>query len=657
MQQDNFKVIAEQFADIRILRYQVPGFDQLNIKNKKLLYFLYEAALSGRDIIYDQNYRYNLIIRHTLEHIINNFTGDRSTDDWKKFTEYTRRVWFSNGIHHHYSMEKIVPDITRDYFTGLIQNAGYAEFMQVFGQLDEFIKKLVPLIFDKNLDGKRVVQDAGIDMIQASANNFYENVTLEEVEAFYKNKTDISDKRPVSQGLNSKLVKEGNVLTEKVWKVGGMYSEAITRIVIWLEKAAGMAGSQEQREALEKLIGFYKTGDLKQFDDYSIHWLKDTGTEVDVINGFIEVYGDPLGRKATYESVVSIEDKTATRRAKTISDNAQWFEDNSPVAAEYKKQQVKGVSAKGINVVVESGDCSPASPIGINLPNADWIREEYGSKSVTINNIMTAYDEASKESGAIEEFAWSEEEVELAKKWGNLATALHVDLHEIVGHGSGKLKKGTGNPSDTLKNYASTIEEARADLFALYFATDSKLIELGLMPQTEVGIAEYNGYIRGGLMTQLVRIEPGKNIEESHMRNRQLIAKWTYEKGKPENVIEKKMRDGKTFFVVNDHARLRELFGELLCEVQRIKSEGDFEAAKNLVENYGVKVDKQLHREVTERWKSLNIPPFSGFINPALVPVFENGEITDVKIEYPDNFTRQMLEYGQKYAFLPVING
>jgi dipeptidyl-peptidase III len=657
MQQDNFKVIAEQFADIRILRYQVPGFDQLDIRNKKLLYYLYEAALCGRDIIYDQNYRYNLIIRHTLEHIINNYDGDRSTDDWKKFTEYTKRVWFSNGIHHHYSMEKFVPDITKDYFAGLIQNVGYAEFMQVFGQLDVFIKKIVPIIFDKSLDGKRVVQDAGTDMVQASANNFYENVTLEEVEAFYQNKTDISNKRPVSHGLNSKLVKEGNVLTEKVWKVGGMYSGAITRMVTWLEKAAGVAGSEEQHEALEKLIEFYKTGDLRQFDDYSIHWLKDTGTEVDVINGFIEVYGDPLGRKATYESVVSIEDKAATRRAKTISDNAQWFEDNSPVAAEFKKQKVKGVSAKGINVVVESGDCSPASPIGINLPNADWIREEYGSKSVTINNIMASYHQASRESGAIEELAWSKEEVELAKKWGNLASMLQVDLHEIVGHGSGKLKEGVGNPAETLKNYASVIEEARADLFALYFATDQRLVELGLMPHTQVGFAEYNAYIRGGLLALLVRVEPGKNIEEAHMRNNQLIAKWVYEKGKPENVIEKKMRKNKTYFVINDHARLRELFGELLCEVQRIKSEGDFEAAKNLVENYGVKVDKQLHREMIERWKSLNIPPFSGFLNPTLVPVFENGEMTDVKIEYPDDFALQMLEYGRKYAFLPVISG
>jgi dipeptidyl-peptidase III len=657
MQQDNFKVIAEQFADIRILRYQVPGFDQLDIRNKKLLYYLYEAALCGRDIIYDQNYRYNLIIRHTLEHIINNYDGDRSTDDWKKFTEYTKRVWFSNGIHHHYSMEKFVPEITKIYFEGLLQNAGYAEFMRVFGSLDQFIQKIVPLIFDKSLHGKRVVQDADTDLIQGSANNFYENVTQEEVEAFYAKMTDINDKKPVSHGLNSKLLKEGNVLVEKVWKVGGMYSEAITRIVTWLEKAVAVAGSSEQKASLEKLIEYYKTGDLKTFDDYSIHWLKDTGTEVDVINGFIEVYGDPLGRKATYESVVSVEDKAATRRAKTISDNAQWFEDNSPVASVYKKSQVKGVSAKGINVVVESGDCSPASPIGINLPNADWIREEYGSKSVTINNIMTAYDEASRESGAIEEFAWSEEDVELSKKWGNLSTLLHVDLHEIVGHGSGKLKEGVGNPSDTLKNYASTIEEARADLFALYFATDEKLVELGLMPKTEVGIAEYNSYIRGGLLTQLVRIEPGKNIEESHMRNRQLIAKWVYEKGNPENIIEKKTREGKTFFVVNDHDRLRLLFGELLREVQRIKSEGDYEAAKHLVEHYGVKVDQQIHKEMLQRWKALDIPPFSGFINPRLVPVFENGKISEVKIEYPENFGGQMMEYAEKYSFLPVFNG
>ncbi len=499
--------------------------------------------------------------------------------------------------------------------------------------------------------------DEDKDMIAASANNFYENLTQAEAEDFYKMKGDASDTQPVSWGLNSKLVKTDGKIEEKVWKWGGMYSRSIEKIVFWLEQALDFTTTDAQRKALEKLIGFYKTGDLREFDEYSILWLSDTGSPIDVINGFIETYGDPLGRKATFESVVYMRDEEATHRAKTISDNAQWFEDHSPTQKEYKKEKVTGVTARGINVVVESGDCSPSTPIGINLPNADWIRAEYGSKSVTISNIMQAYDEASKESGAIEEFAFSDEEVALSKKWGNLATNLHVDLHEIVGHGSGKLKPGVGNPGDTLKNYAATIEEARADLFALYYAIDEKLIDLGLMPEKEVGIAEYNGYIRGGLMTQLVRVEPGKNLEESHMRNRQLIAAWAYEKGRAENVIEKRKRDGKTFFVVNDHDKLRHLFGELLKEVQRIKSEGDFEAAKKLVETYGVKVDREIHEEVLKRWKKLNIAPFAGFINPRLIPVFNaDGELRDVKIQYPDNFTIQMLEYADKYSYLPDRN-
>jgi dipeptidyl-peptidase-3 len=436
-----------------------------------------------------------------------------------------------------------------------------------------------------------------------------------------------------------------------------MYHESIKRIICWLEKAAGLAENQKQKSALQKLIEFYKTGDLRSFDEYNILWLADNDSIIDVVNGFIEVYGDPLGRKATFESVVSIRDEEATRRAKTISDNAQWFEDNSPTNPLYKKDKVRGVTAKGINVIVESGDCSPSTPIGINLPNADWIRAEHGSKSVTINNIMVAYDLASRESGVIEEFAWSDEEIALSKKYGILASNLHVDLHEIVGHGSGKLKEGVANPSDTLKSYASTLEEARADLFALYYAIDPKLIELGLMPEIEVGKTEYNSYIRGGLMTQLVRVESGKNIEESHMRNRQMIAKWAYEKGLAENVIEKKTRNGKTFFVINDHLKLRSLFGELLREVQRIKSEGDFEAGKKLVETYGVKVDEEIHAEVLERWKKLNIAPFAGFINPRLEPVFEDdGTLLDVNISYPDDFAQQMMEYGEKYSFLPDYN-
>ena len=651
-----FKVQTEQFADIKILRFRVPGFEDLLTSQKILLYYLYEAALAGRDILWDQNFRYNLLIRRSLENIYKTYKGERTGQNWETFVVYLKRVWFSNGIHHHYSMDKFVPEIPSDYFSDLIKNSDFAGFPGNFDETDSFTETLIPLIFDEKIASKRVVQDAGTDLIEASANNFYENISQQEAEDFYQKLTDPDNSRPVSYGLNSKLVKENGVITEKVWKVGGMYAEAIEKIVFWLEKAIIVAENPIQKATLSKLVDFYRTGDLDAFDEYNILWLQDTKSLIDVVNGFIEVYGDPLGRKGTFESVVSIRDVESTKRAKTVSDNAQWFEDHSPTHPEYKKKNVTGVSAKGINVVIESGDCSPSTPIGINLPNADWIRAEYGSKSVTIDNIMTAYDEASKNSGAIEEFAWSDEEVQLSKKWGNLCSSLHVDLHEIVGHGSGKLKEGVGNPADTLKNYASTLEEARADLVALYFAIDPKLVGLNLMPEISVGFAEYNSYVRGGMMTQLVRVEPGKNIEESHMRNRQLIAAWAYEKGKSENIIEKKTRDGKTFFVVNNHVLLREIFGALLREIQRIKSEGDYEAGKNLVEKYGVKVDLDLHQEVLERWKKLNIAPFSGFINPRLVPVFDGENIVDVKIEYPEDFIGQMLEYGEKHSFLPTKN-
>ena len=651
-----FTIKTEQFSDIKILRYRVPGFEDLLLSQKILLYYLYEAALAGRDILWDQNYRHNLLIRRSLENIFKTYSGERSGENWENFVIYLKRVWFSNGIHHHYSMDKFVPEIPEDFFGQLIKNADFAGFPGNFKDAESLTHFMIPLIFDKEMDSKRVVQDSGLDLIAASANNFYENVSQQEAEDFYQKLADQADSNPVSFGLNSKLVKENDQITEKVWKVGGMYSEAIEKIVYWLQKAVTVAENPLQKATLNKLVDFYKSGDLKEFDEYNILWLQDTKSLIDVVNGFIEVYGDPLGRKGTFESVVSIRDLEATKRAKTISDNAQWFEDASPTHPEYKKKNVTGVSAKAINVVIESGDCSPSTPIGINLPNADWIRAEYGSKSVTIDNIMVAYNEESKNSGAIEEFAWSDEEVQLSKKWGNLNANLHVDLHEIVGHGSGKLKEGVGNPAETLKNYASTLEEARADLVALYFAIDPKLVKLNLMPEIEAGFAEYNSYIRGGLMTQLVRVEPGKNIEESHMRNRQLIAAWAYEMGKAENIIERKSRDGKTFFVINNHLLLREIFGAMLREIQRIKSEGDFEAGKNLVEKYGVKVDPDLHKEVLERWKKLNIAPFSGFINPRLSPVFDNEAIVDVKIEYPDDFTEQMLEYAGKYSFLPTVN-
>lgn len=650
---DKFKVIAEQFADIRILRYQVPGFEQLPLEKKKLLYFLYEAALTGRDIIWDQNYRHNLLIRNTLDHIVRHYQGSRDTEEWGKFMVYVKKVWFSNGIHHHNSMEKMIPEFSPAYFESLLQNTPKPGFLKDNEQPEELLTKIIPLIFDPDLDSKRVTLDEGVDLVIASANNFYENVTQAEAEKFYADLAAGNPAQPLSPGLNSKLIKLDGKIVEKTWKIGGMYTEAIERMVYWLKKAASVAENENQQAALEKLAEFYTTGDLRTFDEYNILWLKDTDSEADVINGFIEVYGDPLGRKATFESVVQLQDAESTHRAQIISKNAEWFEKNSTISGEYKKSEITGVSARGVNVVVESGDCSPASPIGINLPNADQIRAEHGSKSVTLVNIIDAHTIASKESGVIEEFYWSEKEKELARKWNQLATHLHVDLHEIIGHGSGKLKEGVAQPHDTLKNYASTIEEARADLVALYYAIDPKLVELGLMPSLEAGYAEYNSFITGSLLTQLARIEPGKNLEESHMRNRYLIANWVYEKGLSENIIEKKSQSGKTYYTVNDHEKLRILFGRLLTEVQRIKSEGDFEAAKHLVENLGVKVDQEVHPEVLQRWESLKIPKFSGFLNPVLEPVIENGEIVEVIIHYPENFGDQMLYYAEKYAFLP----
>jgi dipeptidyl-peptidase III len=649
---EDFKVFTEQFADIRILRYQTPGFDQLTEKQKKLLYYLQEAALSGRDIIYDQNYRYNLLVRHTLETIVRSYKSNRKSNDWKNFMIYVKKVWFSNGIHHHYSMDKFIPDVSKEYFKQLVINSDFTN-IESTGAL---LNKILPIIFDPEMDSKRVVQNNGFDMVKESANNFYEDITQKEAEDFYNKMIVPGNNRPISYGLNSKLLKIDGQIREVVWKSGGMYSPAIERIIFWLKKALDVSESDLQATAISKLIQFYQTGDLKTFDEYSILWLKDQNSTIDFVNGFIEVYGDPLGRKATYESVVSIRDEEATQRAATISKNALWFEKNSPIDERFKKESVEGVTASGINVITLAGDCSPSSPIGINLPNADWIRSEYGSKSVTINNIMSAYEIASRESGALEAFAWSQQEVELSKKYGDLASKLHVDLHEIIGHGSGKLAPGVANPADTLKNYASTIEETRADLFALYFATDPKLIELGLMPSVEVGYAEYNSYIRGGLMTQLIRVEPGKNLEESHMRNRQLIAKWAYENSKDDSIIERKQRDGKTYFVNNDYSKLRKLFGELLSEIQRIKSEGDFNAARKLIENYGVNVDRDIHNEVLDRWKKLKIAPFAGFINPILKPVLKNGEPADITIEYPMDFTEQMLFYSRNYSFLPVDN-
>ncbi len=653
----DFKYQTEQFADLRILRYHVPDFEQLTPQQKEFLYYLYQAALSGRDIIYDQNFKHNLRIRRTLEAIVNSYAGDRTTEDFKNFMVYTKRVWFSNGIHHHYSTIKFVPEISEEYFAELVKNSQIIKFpFQHSESLDDFIAELTPIIFDPNVDSKRVNLDPNADLVVRSANNYYEGLTQKEVEAYYNGIIDKNDPEPISYGLNSKLVREDGIVKEQVWKIGEMYSKAISKIAYWLEKASAVAENDKQKAALDKLIEYYKTGDLRKFDEYNIAWLQDTDSVIDVINGFIEVYGDAMGYRGAYESVVSIKDFEATKRITAVGNEAQWFEDNSSIMDAHKKKDVKGISAKVITVVVESGDSSPSTPIGINLPNANWIRANHGSKSVTLGNITHSYAEASKTSGYLEEFCYSQNEIDLSKKYGTLADNLHTDMHEVIGHASGVINEGIGTPKETLKSYSSTLEEARADLVALYFLIDKKLLEIGVVPSLDVGKSAYNDYIRNGLMWQMRRIQMGDDIEESHMRNRQLLAKWVYKKGQGDNVIEKKVKDGKTYFVITDYEKLRDLFGKLLREIQRIKSEGDYEAGKNLVETYGVKVDTDLHKEVLERFRKLNIAPYSGFINPKLVPVMDGDKIVDVKIEYPEDFTEQMLYYAKEYSFLPTYN-
>ncbi len=654
---DDFKYQCEQFSDIRILRYRIPEWENLPLKRKKLIYFLHQAAHSGRDIIYDQNYKHNLLIRKTLHQIWMQGPTNQQSEAYSAFQVYAKRFWFSNGFHHHYSMDKFFPECSKEDFQELIMQSDPNGFpMQDHESIADFSGRLCDLIFEKDYDQKRVSLDASHDVVQASACNFYEGLTQQEAEDFYRAKVQANPDEPISYGLNSKLIKENGAFVEKVWKSGGMYGEAIDKIIYWLELALDVAENSKQQHAIRLLIDFYKSGDLKLFDEFSIAWLEDTESEVDFINGFIEVYGDPLGRKATFESVVMLRDEEGTKRAKTISDHAQWFENHSTTDACFKKEKVTGVTARGVHVVAESGDCSPATPIGINLPNADWIRAKHGSKSVNLSNIVDAYDAASKDSGALEEFAFSEEEVRLSKSYGTLAGNLHTDLHEIVGHGSGKLAAGVPDPAESLKIYSSTIEEARADLVALYFIMDKKLIELGLMPSLDVGKTEYNSYIRGGLMTQLVRVDIGKDLEESHMRNRQIIAKWAYEKALESDVIKKLTIEGKTYFVIQDYEKLRELFGVLLREVQRIKSEGDYDAAQKLVETYGVKIDQELHKEVKSRWEKLNIPPYSGFINPEFQCfVNENGEVERIDVSYPDDFAAQMLRYDEQFGFLSVL--
>ena len=641
--------IVDRFDDIKVIRYEVPGFENLTLEEKELVYYLSEAAKCGRDILFDQNFKYNLAIRRTLETIYTQ-SDVREGDEFVAFEKYLKKVWFANGIHHHYSNDKFKAEFSEAWFREQLAKYINEENRQIEDDL------LCKIIFDEKLYASRLNQKEGVDVITESAGNYYEGVNQVEVEAFYNGMAalDANNPEPVSYGLNSKLVKENGKIYEQVWKIGGMYSPALEKIVYWLEKAATVA-NPTQKEVIEALIKYYKSGDLKDFDDYSVLWVKDTDCNVDFVNGFIESYGDPLGRKASWESVVNFRDVEACKRTEIMAANAQWFEDNAPINPAYRKKEVKGVSAKVITVAMLGGDCYPATAIGINLPNADWIRKEHGSKSVTIDNITYAYDKAAQGNGFAEEFILREEDRERAKNFGKLGDDLHTDLHECLGHGSGQLAPGT--KGDELRTYSSTLEEARADLFALYYLGDEKLVEIGLIPSLDVAWSQYSDYIMNGYMTQLSRIELGKDVEESHMRNRKLIAEWCYEKGKAENVIELVKKDGKTYIVVNDFVKLRKLFGELLCEVQRIKSEGDYEACKALVEGYAVKINPELHKEVIERNKALNIEPYGGFVNPEYELVTDaEGKVVDVKITYPANYIEQHLYYGKEYSFLPSLN-
>lgn len=653
---EKFSYIVDQFADLQILRYQVPGFENLSLRQKQLLYHLSEAALMGRDILFDQNGRYNLVIRRTLEAVYQYGTVDKSSADYQAFEVYLKRVWFANGIHHHYGEDKFIPGFSEAFFDASVRSVDASLLPLKVGEtVDTLLARLKPVIFDPTVMPKRTVQSGDTDWIQASANNYYgEDVTQVEVEAFYgKMKAEGDSRCPLSYGLNSRLEKENGQLVERVWKVGGLYSEAIEQIVAELEKAAAFAENEKQRQIIATLIDYYRTGDLRTFDAYSILWVEDTDSQVDFVNGFIETYGDALGLKASWESTVNFRNEEATRRTQTISENAQWFEDHSPVDQRFKKEQVKGVSAKVITVAMLGGDCYPSTPIGINLPNADWIRRDHGSKSVTIENIMEAYDKASQGSGFSDEFVWSDEERNRIKTYGFLTDMLHTDLHECLGHGSGQLLPGTD--PDALKAYASTLEEARADLFGLYYLADPKMQELGLVPDGEAFKAEYYKYMMNGLLTQLVRIEEGKDVEEAHMRNRQLIARWVFEQGAADKVVELKKREGKTFVVINDYQQLRALFGKLLAEVQRIKSEGDYDAGRSLVENYGVKIDPVLHHEIRERYVRLHLSPYKGFVNPVMREVKDDsGHVTDITLDYTEGYAEQMLRYSRDYSYLSL---
>lgn len=642
----NFQTMTEQFADIKILRYQIPAWDELTLQQKELAYYLTQAGTAGRDMMYDQNYRHNLTIRRTLEDIYRTYDGDKSTADWKAIETYLKRIWFSNGIHHHYSYEKFTPEFDRVYLEGLLKSTG-----------NELSEEVLTVIFNPNIDSKKVSKDPNKDLVKASSVNFYDpTLTEADVNAYYEvKKKDKDPERPISYGLNSKLVKADGEVMEKTWKVGGMYGPALEQVVYWLEKAKNVAENDLQKESLGYLIEYYQTGDLKKWDQYNIAWVQDTLSTVDYINGFVEVYNDPLGYRGSYETVVEIRDLDASKKMKVIAENAQYFEDNSSILDEHKKENVVGISYNFINVAGEAGDASPSTPIGVNLPNADWIRAEYGSKSVSLGNIVSAYDKAGT-SGFLAEFSHDSTEMALAKKYAKQADKLHTALHEVIGHASGKLNPGIGTPKETLKNYASTLEEGRADLVALYYMLDPKLIEIGVMDDLGVGYHAYDDYIKNGLMTQLRRIEPGAVIEEDHMRNRQMVAAWVFEKGEADNVISKVMRDSLTYFEINDYEKLQVLFGDLLREIQRIKSEGDYEAGKALVETYGVQVDPELHAEVLARTEKFNSAPYGGFINPQMVPIMEDGKITEVRVEYPDDFAAQMLYYADEFTTLPDYN-
>lgn len=647
VKEEPFRYLADEFADLKVIRYRIPGWDSLTLQQKEYIYHLSEAAKAGRDIFWDQNFKHGIKIRRALEGIFENYSGEKESSDWKEFVVYAKRVFFSNGIHHHYAEEKFIPGCSQEYFAKLMDESGQSELKE----------ELIPMLFDPALYPYRKNITGEGDLLLGSSVNFYDSVSRAEAEAFYAKMADPKDETPISYGLNSRLVKRGGVVQEEVYKSGGLYGAAIDKIIEHLEKASAVAENDIQRGYIAKLIDYYRTGDLNTWDEYNIAWVKDTDSQVDFINGFIEDYNDPLGMKATWEAVVNFKDIEASKRTEIISNNAQWFEDNSPVSAEYKKKEVKGVSAKVITVAQLGGDCHPTSPLGINLPNADWIRKEHGSKSVTIANISEAYDKAAEEApkSMTAEFSWDEAESALIKQYGSVTNNLHTDMHECLGHASGQLRPGTA--AGALKDHSSALEEARADIFALYYMPDTKLVELGIMPDAEAYKASYISYIRNGLMTQFVRVELGKSVTQAHMQGRKLIAEWCFEKGKGTgeggaDVIEKRVRDNKTYFVINDYAKLRGLFGDLLAELQRVKSEGDYAAGKKLIETYAVNIDPALHKEVRDRYASLNLKPYGGFINPDIIPVEKDGKITDYKIEYPADFLQQMLDYGKKYSFL-----